>query len=134
MSHYQRLAEHKNTSADYHRAKKLRHEPTSAEQILWRELRLTTKNQGFHFRRQHPLSPYIVDFVCLKLRLIVEVDGASHDTRLEHDRQRDADLKSRGYETMRFTHDDVVTNRAGVVMTITNLANERMKELDVPHP
>ncbi len=134
MSKFAKLATHKSTSEDNAHAKKLRHQPTVAEKTLWHQLRLATKERDFHFRRQHPIHPYIVDFVCLQLHLIIEVDGLSHDNRAEYDAQRDLYLKKLGYETMRFSHDDVVSNHEGVIRMIIDRAEKRMTELDIPHP
>ncbi|GAA0572828.1 hypothetical protein GCM10008942_21940 [Rhizomicrobium electricum] len=61
------------------RARALRHRLTDAERILWSRLRCHDFG-GLHFRKQHPLGPYIADFVCLKAKLVVEVDGATHST------------------------------------------------------
>ena len=134
MQNFANLAKHKSSSFDHRRAKELRKDPTLAEQTLWAELRIATRGKGFRFRRQHPIHPYIADFVCLKLCLIVEVDGLSHDTRQEKDKNRDEFLKKIGYEVMRFTEEDVVRNREGVVITIMNRAEEKMIKFDVPHP
>ncbi len=118
------FATHKNKPADYRRAKQMRREPTNGEDILWYELRVATKGLPIKFRRQYPLHPYIADFVCLKLRLVVEVDGVSHDLRLEKDKERDKHLLGMGYTVMRFVNSDVVQNRGNVVSAILNRANE----------
>lgn len=70
------------------------------EARLWISLR-RLREQGFHFRRQHPLLGYYLDFVCLSRNLIVEVDGGSHEGRGEWDRQRDAALARHGLKTLR---------------------------------
>ncbi|HEY0282345.1 MAG TPA: endonuclease domain-containing protein [Rhizomicrobium sp.] len=90
------------------RAKKLRRHMTDAEVILWSRLRGRAA-EGFRFRRQHPIGPYIADFACAMTRLIVEVDGGTHstDAELDHDRHRDAFLKSRGWRLFRVTNEDV---------------------------
>jgi very-short-patch-repair endonuclease len=118
MATFQKLANHKNERTDYNRAKELRRRAPLVEQILRAELRLATKGADIRFRRQHPLHPYVVDFVCLKLRLIIEIDGMSHDNRLHLDRRRDDYLKSLGYEVMRFRNEDVLENRDGVISAI----------------
>ena len=124
MTNAPHLAAHKNKPTDYRRAKRLRHDPTNGEQVLWYQLRLSAQISNFRFRRQHPLHPYIVDFVCLKLRLVVEVDGCSHDTRLDKDKRRDENLMKMGYEVLRFSNEEVMRNHDGVVLTILNRANE----------
>ena len=90
------------------RARALRKRMTEAEVILWSKLRSHATN-GFHFRKQHPVGPYIADFACLKARLIVEVDGDTHSTEaeLEHDRRRDQFLRSLGWRVLRVTNEDV---------------------------
>jgi very-short-patch-repair endonuclease len=90
------------------RARALRKRLTDAERILWSRLRCHHAG-GLHFRKQHPLGPYIADFVCLKARLVVEVDGVTHSTAEEiaHDRRRDAFLESRGWRILRVQNDDV---------------------------
>jgi very-short-patch-repair endonuclease len=62
------------------RTRELRKNPTDAERKLWAHLRLRPIG-GFMFRRQHPLGPFIVDFVCIEKKLIIEVDGGQHDER-----------------------------------------------------
>lgn len=70
-------------------ARELRARSTPEERILWRYLRRNQLN-GFHFRRQHVLAGFIVDFYCPAARLIVELDGSYHHEQVEADRQRDA--------------------------------------------
>ena len=126
MAPFVRLADHKSKDRDVHRAQALRKEAPMFERLLWEALRLSAKQSGLRFRRQHPFSPYILDFVCLKARLVVEIDGMSHDTRLDKDGQRDNFLKEHGYDVMRFTNDDVRTNLENVVGMILDRAFERI--------
>ncbi|MFK7049322.1 Methionine synthase [Flavobacterium columnare] len=93
------------------RAKEMRNQPTDAENMLWKVL----SNKGidnFKFRRQHIIGQYIVDFVCLEKNLIVEVDGAIHNLQeqIEHDKLRTEWLESKGFEVIRFTNKEVLTN------------------------
>ena len=90
------------------RAKKLRRQMTDAEVILWSQLRRRAAD-GFRFRRQHPIGPYVADFACAMSRLVIEVDGRTHstDAELEHDRRRERYLKSRGWQVFRVTNEDV---------------------------
>jgi very-short-patch-repair endonuclease len=127
-------ATHKNKPTDYKRAKSLRHDSTDGEQVLWTQLREAEKTTGISFRRQHPIHPYIADFVCLKARLIVEVDGTSHDTRLDKDKSRDEALQIMGYEILRFTNEEVLKNCEGVVAAILNRAEEILKATTNPSP
>lgn len=57
---------------------------------------------GFHFRRQHPIGPYIADFACIAAKLILELDGNSHDDRQDRDANRDFVLREWGWKTLRF--------------------------------
>ncbi len=125
MGDYLPLADHKNEARDYQRAKELRQSPSPVEQLLWNQLRKAPKESGVRFRRQHPLHPYIVDFVCLELKLVIEVDGASHEIQQSYDKRRDQYLNGLGYAVLRFSNDDVVKNTQGVVETIL----QRTKEL-----
>jgi len=84
------------------KARAMRKAMTPPEARLWVSLR-RLREQGFHFRRQHPLLGYYLDFVCLSRNLIVEVDGSSHEGRGEWDRQRDAALARHGLKTLRIS-------------------------------
>jgi len=101
------------------RAKQLRRAMTRAETLLWRHLK-ADRLAGIGFRRQSPMGNYIADFVAHSCKLVVEVDGESHDfeERIRHDDRRDQWLASRGYRVLRFTNDDVTKNLQGVVMAI----------------
>lgn len=95
------------------KARALRSNLTDAEQRLWRHLRLRQIN-GHKFRRQRPIGPYIVDFVCLEKRLIVELDGGQHAEHSSYDGERDAWLRSQGFSVLRFWNNDVLQNLSGV--------------------
>jgi very-short-patch-repair endonuclease len=98
------------------RAKSMRREPTAAEARLWSMLR----NRGLggaKFRRQVPIGPFIVDFVCHDAMLIVEADGGQHAGSAS-DARRDAYLKAQGYRLLRLWNNDVIENREGVASTI----------------
>ena len=88
---------------------------TDAERVLWRILR---KRQlgGFRFRRQVPIDRYILDFVCLNPRVIVEVDGGQHsDNKIkQYDLQRTKWLKSHGYTVLRFWNNQVLSETGNV--------------------
>jgi very-short-patch-repair endonuclease len=91
---------------------------TDSERKLWAVLRA---NQiGFHFRRQVPIGKYIVDFLCWKKRLIIEVDGSQHYTDIgqKKDKIRDDFLFSQKFKVLRFSSYEVLTNIEGVVTTI----------------
>jgi adenine-specific DNA-methyltransferase len=96
-----------------HRARALRSRPTDAEKFLWKHLRLRQLD-GYKFRRQRPVGPYIVDFVCLEKKLVIEVDGGQHAENQVADCRRDAWLRSQGYEVLRFWNDEVLKKIDGV--------------------
>jgi very-short-patch-repair endonuclease len=77
-------------------ARELRKRTTDTEKLLWAELR-RYKIDGLQFRQQHPIGPYIVDFCCNRVRLVVEVDGEVHEQQCEYDAERDQYLKSAAF-------------------------------------
>ena len=87
-------------------ARTLRANQTDAEQQLWRQLR-GRRFLGVKFRRQQPLGPYIVDFVSMEHRLIIELDGGQHSEQADYDRQRDTWLESQGFRVLRFWNSEV---------------------------
>jgi very-short-patch-repair endonuclease len=95
-------------STTVHRARELRKQMPSAERILWSCLR-RGRMEGFRFRRQHPVGPFIADFACRKLRLTIEVDGTSHwsDDQRAYDRRRTAFITRAGWRELRVSNDDV---------------------------
>jgi very-short-patch-repair endonuclease len=101
------------------KAKALRSDMTNGEKLLWSRLR-AHRMDGRKFRRQHVIGTYIVDFICLQSRLIVEVDGDSHgdDRREAVDAQRDAYLAKSGFKVLRFGNHSVMTNLSGVAEAI----------------
>jgi very-short-patch-repair endonuclease len=101
------------------RAKQLRQTMTRAETLLWRHLK-ANRMDGIGFRRQTPIGNYIADFVCFAAKLVIELDGESHDfeERQQADRRRDAFLAAEGFRVLRFTNDQVMSNLEGVVAAI----------------
>lgn len=99
-------------------ARYLRSNMTDAERKLWRRLRYSSL--GYRFRRQHPLGAYVVDFICLDRKLVIELDGGQHNMPpgIEHDARRTAWLNEAGYDVIRFWNTDVLTNIDGVLETI----------------
>lgn len=89
---------------------------TKAEERLWHELR-GRRLDRFKFRRQVPIGAYIVDFVCMEAKLVVEIDGSQHADS-QHDRVRDAELAARGFRVLRFWNDDVLRDLSSVSGTI----------------
>ncbi len=82
-------------------AKELRNNPTDAERLLWRYLRKSQIN-NCKFRRQQVLGKYIVDFVCLDPKIIIELDGAQHQQQQTYDARRTAYLEGNGFQVLRF--------------------------------
>jgi very-short-patch-repair endonuclease len=106
-------------------AKRLRKDSTDAERHLWRHLR-DRQIEGFKFRRQQPIGRYVVDFVSLERKLIVEVDGGQHSLD-PGDKIRDAWLRAEGYSVLRFWNNQVFINLEGVLESIRDA-------LLAPHP
>ena len=99
------------------RARSLRTGMTDAEHLLWQSLR--RKQLSSHrFRRQHPIGPYIADFVCIELKLIIELDGGQHQDQIAYDHQRDTFLQARGWRVLRFWNNEVLGNLSGVLERI----------------
>jgi very-short-patch-repair endonuclease len=97
------------------RAKRLRVNMTDAERKLWWALR--SRSIGPKFRRQVPLGPYVVDFVCFESKLVVEVDGSQHMGSAT-DIVRDRYFSDRGYRILRFWNNDVLRDLEGVLTLI----------------
>ena len=98
------------------RARELRRKQTDAERALWAKLR-NKRLCGLKFRRQQPIGPYVVDFVSLETRLVVEVDGGHHDqpdVRIT-DTERTVWLESKRYRVLRFWNNEVLGNLEGVL-------------------
>jgi len=108
------------------RVRELRQSETESEEVAWRLLR-ALRVQGFKFRRQHAVGPYIVDFCCAKRRLVVELDGSAHaqPSQARHDLQRDAQLKGMGYFVMRFPNGMVLEAPERFVSKVLDVAWSR---------
>jgi len=102
------------------RAKSLRRATTGPERLLWSLLRRNTL--GLHFRRQHPLGPFVLDFYCARAKLAVEVDGPVHADRAHADARRTEWLASEGVRVLRFSIADVETRPAAVLAAIAQAA------------
>jgi very-short-patch-repair endonuclease len=90
-------------------ARESRQKPTEAENLLWHHLRGGQLN-GFKFRRQHSLGPYIVDFYCAKAHLIIEVDGDIHQYQKEEDAIRQQYLENAGLKVIRFLNNAILND------------------------
>jgi adenine-specific DNA-methyltransferase len=105
------------------RARELRRAPTEAEARLWEILR-ARRLEGWKWRRQAPVGPFIVDFVCLKAALVVEVDGGIHIAQAARDARRDDELRRRGLQVLRFWNHEVLTDLDRVRWTILSACRE----------
>jgi len=106
--------------------RRLRRETTEAEALLWRLLR--NRSLVLKFRRQHPVPPYVADFACVALRLVVEVDGGQH--RPARDGARDAAMQAQGWLVLRYWNNEVLGNTEGVLADILRVAEERRLGFD----
>ena len=98
-------------------ARELRKSPTDAERVLWQRLR-RRQLASFKFRRQHSVGPYICDFVCLEVFVVVELDGSQHAEQFDYDLRWDSFLRSRGFRVLRFWNNDVLSRTQAVIDTI----------------
>ncbi len=100
-------------------ARGLRQHSTDAEKKLWQRLR-SKEFGGLKFRRQEPVGPYIVDFVCFEKKLVIELDGGQHALggALEKDKLRDEWLTSEGFKVLRFWNNDVLNKLEGVLLSV----------------
>lgn len=99
------------------RARELRKQGVLSEVLLWNQLKCR-KMRGYQFMRQKPIGCYIVDFYCSKLKLVIEIDGESHDGRFICDMQRQSFLESMGLTVLRFNDADVKRDIGNVLMAI----------------
>lgn len=104
------------------RARNLRKQSTDTERHLWYNLR--ANRLGFKFKRQVPIGTYIVDFLCMERRLIVELDGGQHLDNQKYDIERTAWLNGRGFKVLRFWNNDVLQQTEAVVEVITQALGE----------
>ncbi|MGH8532698.1 MAG: endonuclease domain-containing protein [Gammaproteobacteria bacterium] len=115
------------------RARKLRAEISDAEKRLWRHLRKRQLGE-YQFRRQHPLGRYVVDFVCLEARLIIEVDGGQHMERAAYDRQRTEWLEQNGFRVLRFWNHEVMNHTDSVMAGISHALRFSAQPASQPSP
>lgn len=111
------------------RARRLRRELTKAEAAMWDMLR-DLRPHGARFRRETPVGPYVADFAWLSARLIIEVDGDSHETShgRRHDSARDAFLRNEGFTVLRFDNDQVLDGPDHVFIEIQSHAAKFLRE------
>jgi very-short-patch-repair endonuclease len=99
------------------RATTLRSKLTDAERHLWQQLR-HKQILNAKFRRQVPVGPYIADFACIAVKIVIELDGGQHQAQHAYDAARDAYLKQQGFVVLRFWNNEVFQNTAGVLEVI----------------
>ncbi|MGL4605764.1 MAG: endonuclease domain-containing protein, partial [Iodobacter sp.] len=104
------------------RARQLRTDATPFEQSLWQELR-ARRFSGFKFRRQQVIGRYIVDFVCLSGKLIIELDGSQHADATACDAERDTWLQSEGYRVLRVWNNEWAQQPQGVLEKLWEMLN-----------
>jgi len=102
-------------------ARQLRTRSTQAERRFWSRVR-AYRLDGHKFKRQEPIGPYIVDFVCFESKVIVELDGGQHHGN-EEDKLRDAWLQNEGFSVLRFWNNDVLSNTDGVIESVLRTIN-----------
>ncbi|MCK5723414.1 MAG: endonuclease domain-containing protein [Gammaproteobacteria bacterium] len=98
-------------------AKNLRNNSTLSEVLLWQHLK-DKKMKGYDFHRQKPIGNYIIDFFCSDLMLAIEIDGISHDDKINKDIKRQKQIENFGISFLRFDDIDVKKNIKGVVVAI----------------
>lgn len=110
------------------RARDLRSNMTKAEACLWKYILRARQLKGYSFRKQRPIDHYIADFVCLKLKLIIEVDGITHsyEGALEKDTQRQKRLESLGFHVVRFSDDEVLMD----IITVKHKLEKLIEKLE----
>jgi very-short-patch-repair endonuclease len=99
------------------RGRQLRQKAPVPERLLWKRLR-DRRCAGLKFRRQEPLGPYVVDYLCLSARIVVELDGRTHEGHGADDVRRQDYLERLGLRVIRFTNDQVLADLDAVVETI----------------
>jgi len=117
------MQEHYNNKNQKGVRRHLRNNSTFSEKLLWKEIR---NNQlGIKFRRQFGVGNYVVDFYCPKLKLAIEIDGATHETKTEikNDIEKQEFLESLGIKVRRYTNTDVLENSEGVLMNLMDELN-----------
>jgi very-short-patch-repair endonuclease len=111
-------------------ARDLRNRSTLGEILLWDKVLKNKKVFGLQFNRQFPIENYIVDFICRKIKLIIEVDGYSHEFKYEEDVIRDQQLQKLGYSILRFTEKQVKYELQKVINSIENF----IEQINPPAP
>ncbi len=112
-----------NSKLKTQQARHLRKNMTDAERKIWHSIK-GKKIKNHRFRRQHPIGPYIVDFVCLENRIVIEIDGGQHAWQKETDEKRTKWLESEGYRVIRFWNNQIMNEFNGVIQILWNMLEE----------
>jgi very-short-patch-repair endonuclease len=115
-----RVRGRKVTANGVEKARVLRRTQTEAERRMWNLLR-NRGVEGLKFVRQHPIDPFVVDFLCRELMLVVEVDGSQHVDDAQYDGRRTAFLNERGYSVLRFWNGEAIRHADGICRMLTAL-------------
>jgi very-short-patch-repair endonuclease len=115
------------------RAKVLRREMTEAERCLWQQLR-AHRFMGLKFKRQKPLGRYIVDFVCLEIGLVVELDGGQHTEQFAYDERRGCWLRTQGFDVLRFWNHEVLQQTDAVLEQLRLWVEQKQPSPPAPLP
>ena len=111
------------SSKSLENAKNLRSNQTDCENIIWQNLRAKRLN-NIKFRRQVPIGKYIVDFVNLDKKLVIELDGSQHLDAIQYDNNRTEYLTNLGYKVIRFNNNDIINNLESVLNKIVEEYNK----------
>ncbi|UZD38744.1 endonuclease domain-containing protein [Capnocytophaga ochracea] len=103
-------------------ARFLRNNSTLSEVLLWKQIK--NKSLGVEFKRQVPILEYIVDFYCQELRLVIEVDGNTHDFRYVEDKTRQKEIEKWGVTFIRFSNEEIKTNMFSVILSLESKIEE----------
>lgn len=109
------------------KARELRNNSTLGEILLWKKLK-GKQCYGFDFHRQKPIHNFIVDFYCHKLKLIIEIDGYSHNFKFESDKQREIELNELGFTVLRFSEGEVRNNLNLVLNSISTFIENKLEQ------
>ena len=113
------LQKRKSLARNRTRARTMRSKPVELEKLFWSEVR-NKKLGGHNFRRQYLIGRYIVDFVCVEHKLVVELDGPFHAARARYDAERDAFLAAKGFCVLRFPNTYAADDIGIVLLTVKN--------------
>jgi very-short-patch-repair endonuclease len=114
-------------------ARTLRQSMTKAEVFLWQELR-RRRLDAFRFRRQHPIGVFIADFACVATKVVIEIDGMSHEQTRAQDEQRQKMLEATGWQVVRYSNEDVLQCVGSVAGDIDRVCRRRQQPPPYPPP